>query len=407
MLGAPYEGVPVARTGAARWRRIVMPLLVLSAVGLVAVLLAGRGQQTAIQGAGSTLAQPLIERSATAFRDAQAADDPTRPEKTGDDWVLSGSGIDYEPVGSLGGIMRLSDPEVDFAVSDYPLSSEGLEDFGVAQSPVALGAIAVVHSIDLPEGRHLRLDTPTLAAIYLGEITRWNDPRIVALNPGVTLPESSVSVVHRSDGSGSTKGFTGYPSAGSPQWSAGPGVGTEIEWPTGTGAERTEGVIDTCAPTRDRSVTSNTARPSAPISTPSHRQRLRGVRPADEARCSRRLRPRMERKRRLRHRAGASDDEQAYPATVAIYVMVKRDPDFAQQTQRTLRYLRFLLQDFGAPAKELGYVPMPASAAKAIESYWTNGFRRDLTGPHPLPIPTEPPRRTSWKSTSSRRSSSP
>lgn len=229
MLGAPYEGVPVARTGAARWRRIVMPVLVLSAIGLVAVLLAGRGQQTGIQGAGSTLAQPLIERSATAFRDAQAADDPTRPEETGDDWVLSGSGIDYEPVGSLGGIMRLSDPEVDFAVSDYPLSSEGLEDFGVAQFPVALGAIAVVHSIDLPEGRDLRLDTPTLAAIYLGEITRWNDPRIAALNPGVTLPESSVSVVHRSDGSGSTRGFTGYLSAGSPQWSAGPGAGTEIE----------------------------------------------------------------------------------------------------------------------------------------------------------------------------------
>lgn len=127
MLGAPNDGVPVMRTRAARWRSIIVPLLILSAVGVSALLLAGRGQQTEIQGAGSTLAQPLIEGSATAFRDAQSADNPTRPGETGNDWVLSGSGISYEPVGSLGGIMRLSDPEIDFAVSDYPLSADGLK----------------------------------------------------------------------------------------------------------------------------------------------------------------------------------------------------------------------------------------------------------------------------------------
>ena len=322
MLGAPDDGVPVMRTGAARWRSIIVPLVILSVVAVIALLLAGRGQQTEIQGAGSTLAQPLIERSVTAFRNAQTADNPSRPKETGNDWVLSGSGIEYEPVGSLGGIMRLSDPEVDFAVSDYPLSADGLKELEVAQFPIALGAIAVVHSLDLPDGRDLRLDAPTLAAIYLGEITRWNDKKIVALNQGVTLPDTAVSVVHRSDGSGSTRGFTGYLSAGSPEWSAGPGTGTEIEWPTGTGAERTGGVIEQVRSTpgsigyveygQAAARGSRRRRPG---------QRLRGVHQAERGRHAR--------GRSAHDWSGRDDyvtglttatDKQAYPATVAIYV---------------------------------------------------------------------------------------
>ena len=158
--------------------------------------------------------------------------------------MLDGSGIQYEPVGSLGGVMRLADPEVDFAVTDYPLSAEALTRLGAVQFPIALGAVAVVHNLDLPAGEALRLDAPTVARIYLGQITRWNDPAITALNPGIALPDLAINAVHRSDGSGSTYGFTGYLSAGSPEWAAGPGSGTEIKWPAGAGAERTGGLID-------------------------------------------------------------------------------------------------------------------------------------------------------------------
>ncbi|MCT7658729.1 phosphate ABC transporter substrate-binding protein PstS [Mycobacterium deserti] len=372
MLGAPYEGVPVVRTGAARWRRVVMPLVVLSAVGLVALLLAGRGQQTEIQGAGSTLAQPLIERAASDFRNAQAADDPTRPEETGNDWVLNGSGIEYEPVGSMGGIMRLSDPEIDFAVSDYPLSADGLKELAVAQFPIALGAIAVVHSVDLPAGQDLRLDADTLAAIYSGEITRWNDPRIAATNRGVRLPDQAMSVVHRSDGSGSTRGFTGYLSAGSPQWAAGPGTGTEIEWPTGAGAERTEGVIEQVRgnPGSIGYVEFGQAgRAGLDVAALANASGMY-VLPSEDAMLAAASSHNWSGSDDYVTALATADDKQAYPATVAIYVMVKRDPEFARQTQRTLNYLRFLLQDFGGAAKDLGYVPLPASAAQAIENYW-------------------------------------
>lgn len=376
MLGAPDDGVPVLRTKAARWRSVIVPVLVLAAVGVVALLLAGRGQQTEIQGAGSTLAQPLIERSVIAFRNAQAADNPSRPEETGNDWVLSGSGIDYEPVGSTGGIMRLSDPEVDFAVSDYPLSADGLKEHAVAQFPIALGAIAVVHSLDLPQGQDLRLDARTVAAVYLGEITRWNDPKIAALNPGVTLPDSAVSVVHRSDGSGSTRGFTGYLSDGSPQWAAGPGTGTEIAWPTGTGAERTEGVIEQVRNTAgsigyvDYGQAERAGLDVIALANESGAY----VRPSEEAILAAASSHDWSGKDDYATALATASDKRAYPATVAIYVMVKRDPKFAQQTERTMSYLRFLLQDFGNGAKDLGYVPMPGQAATAIENYWAGAI---------------------------------
>lgn len=376
MLGAPNDGVPVMRTKAARWRSVIVPVLVLAVVGIIALLLAGRGQQTEIQGAGSTLAQPLIERSVAAFRNAQAADNPSRPEETGTDWVLNGSGIDYEPVGSTGGIMRLSDPEVDFAVSDYPLSADGLKEHAVAQFPIALGAIAVVHSLDLPDGRDLRLDAPTLAAIYLGEITRWNDKKIVALNQGVTLPDTAVSVVHRSDGSGSTRGFTGYLSAGSPEWSAGPGTGTEIEWPTGTGAERTGGVIEKVSSTPGSVgyVEFGQAQRAGLDVVALTNTSGEFIKPSEDAMLAAASSHDWSGKDDYVTGLTAAKDKQAYPATVAIYVMVKRDPKFAQQTQRTMSYLRFLLQDFGDGAKDLGYVPMPGQAAKDIENYWAGAI---------------------------------
>jgi phosphate transport system substrate-binding protein len=373
MLGAPDSGVPVLRTRAARWRSIILPLVVLTVVAVVALLLAGRGEQTAIQGAGSTAAQPLIERSAIAFRDAQAADDPTRPAETGADWVLNGAGVEYEPVGSMGGIMRLSDPEIDFAVSDYPLSADGLEELQVAQFPIALGAIALVHSVDLPDGRDLRLDAKTLAAVYLGEVTRWNDRRIAALNEGAALPDQAITVVHRSDGSGSTRAFTSYLSAGSPQWKSGPGTGTQIDWPTGTAAERTGGMIEKVSGTAGSIgyVEFGQAKRAGLAVVALANAAGEYVAPSEDAIGAAAAGHDWSGRDDYVNALGTTDDAKAYPATVAIYVLIKRDPDFAQQTQRTLSYLSFLLNDFGPTTEELGYVQMPTSAAESIESRWT------------------------------------
>jgi phosphate transport system substrate-binding protein len=371
VLGSADDGVPVLRTRSARLRRILMPLLILIVVGLVALLLAGRGQQTQIIGAGSTLAQPLIERSAAAFRSVQAADNPSRAGRTGNDWVLDGSGIQYEPVGSLGGIMRLADPEVDFAMSDYPLSAEGLAQLGAVQLPIALGAVAVVHNLDLPAGQALQLDAPTVASIYLGRTTRWNDPAIAALNPGLTLPDLDITAVHRSDGSGSTHGFTGYLSAGSPDWAAGPGTSNTINRPTGTGAERTGGLIEAVRGTPgaigyvEQGQAQRAGLRVAALRNAAGRFTVPGAAAMSAAVAGHDWSGRDDYVTPL----STADDAQAYPITAAIYAVVKRSPQFRQDTERTLRYLAFVMEEYDGAAQDLGYLPLPPAAAQAVQAY--------------------------------------
>ena len=290
--------------------------------------------------------------------------------------MLSGSGIDYEPVGSTGGIMRLSDPEVDFAVSDYPLFGRRAQGARGRAVPIALGAIAVVHSVDLPEGQDLRLDARTVAAVFLGEIS-VERPEDRGAEPGGDAARlRRVRGGPPATGPGHERVLPATLSEGSPQWAAGPGTGTEIAWPTGTGAERTEGVI---AQVR------NTA---GSIGYVDHGQAGRAgldvialsnqsgayVRPSEEAILAAASSHDWSGKDDYATALATASDKRAYPATVAIYVMVKRDPEFAQQTERTMSYLRFLLQDFGDGAKDLGYVPMPGQAARAIENYWTGAI---------------------------------
>jgi phosphate transport system substrate-binding protein len=374
VLGSPDDGVPVLRTRSGRLRSIVMPLVILSVIGVVTLLLAGRGQETKIIGSGSTLAQPLIERSAVAFRDTQLADNPSRAAQTGNDWVLDGSGIQYEPVGSLGGVQRLTDPEVDFAVTDYPLSADALTRLEAVQFPIALGAVTVVHNLDLPAGQDLRLDAPTVALVYLGQITRWNDPAIAALNPGSTLPDVAINVVHRSDGSGSTYGLTRYLTAGSPDWAAGPGTAADISWPAGAGAERSGGLIDAVRNTpgsigyveqgqaqraglRIAALGNGTGQ----FALPGGPTMLAAVADHDWSGRDGYVTP-----------LTVAADPQAYPMTVAIHAVVKRSPEFAQDTRRTLNYLGFLMESYDGGAQDLGYLPLPQPAAQAVQAYWAS-----------------------------------
>lgn len=376
MLAIPDDGVPVLRSRSARWRRIVIPLLVAVIVAAVALLLAGRGGQSQIVGAGSTLAQPLIERSATSFRDAQNADDPERPERTGDDWVVDGGGIAYEPVGSMGGIQRLSDPEVDFAISDYPLSAQGLTEIGGTQFPIALGSVAVVHNLDLPDGQQLRLNAATLAGIYLGDITRWNADRITALNPGVTLPDLAITAVHRSDGSGSTNALTRYLAAGSPDWERGPGVGTEVTWSGGTAAERSGGLVD---------AVKDTAGSIGYVEVGQARRAELGivelgnneggfVAPGKDSMLAAVSGHDWSGRDQYTTALEPTADRAAYPITVAIYAVVKTAPEFEQDTTRTLRYLTYLMSEYDGATADLGYIPLPADAATAVETHWNDAL---------------------------------
>jgi phosphate transport system substrate-binding protein len=148
--------------------------------------------------------------------------------------------ISYSAVGSSAGIAAFSAQQADFGASDVPMtaSEQGAARGGpIAQVPVALGGEGVVYNLSLPAGARLHLTGPVIARIFLGQITSWNDPAITALNPGVTLPSAPITVVHRSDGSGTTYIFSNYLSSIDPAWAAKVGTGKTLNWPVGEGAE--------------------------------------------------------------------------------------------------------------------------------------------------------------------------
>lgn len=187
---------------------------------------ASRSGSVDLTGAGATFPYPLYSKW---FSDYATA---------------TGVRINYQSIGSGGGIRQLSEGTVDFGATDGPMTDEELgkaKGGAILHFPTVLGAVAVAYNLPGFRGE-LRLSGPVVADIFLGNIKKWNDPRIAALNPGVSLPSSDILVVHRSDGSGTTYVFSDYLSAVSPAWARGPGRGKDVAWPTGLGGKGNEGV---------------------------------------------------------------------------------------------------------------------------------------------------------------------
>ncbi|MFB3880690.1 MAG: phosphate ABC transporter substrate-binding protein PstS [Armatimonadota bacterium] len=184
------------------------------------------GQAVTLNGAGASFPYPLYSKWIAEYAK-----------------VAPGVRINYQSIGSGGGIQQLKAGTVDFGASDAPLTDDEMKAMPrpVVHLPTTAGAVAVVYNLPSLKGA-LRLTGPVLSAIFLGEITRWNDKRIADANPGLALPESSIAVTHRSDGSGTTYLFTSYLAAVSPDWTNKVGVAKSVSWPVGIGAKGNEGV---------------------------------------------------------------------------------------------------------------------------------------------------------------------
>jgi phosphate transport system substrate-binding protein len=177
-----------------------------------------------ITGAGATFPYPIYAKWADAYRKE------------------TGIGLNYQSIGSGGGIKQISAKTVDFGASDMPLRPEELDKGGLVQFPTVIGGDVAVVNIKGVAGEQLRLTGEVLADIYLGKIKKWNEPAIMNLNSGVQLPATAISVVHRSDGSGTTFIWTNYLSKVSAEWKQKVGEGTAVNWPTGVGGKGNEGV---------------------------------------------------------------------------------------------------------------------------------------------------------------------
>jgi phosphate transport system substrate-binding protein len=175
-------------------------------------------------GAGSSFVYPVLSRWAADFKRA------------------GGDEINYQSVGSGAGIAQIKAATVDFGATDKPLTPEELQAAGLAQFPVVVGGIVPVVNVPGLRPGGLRLTGPVLAAIFSGKIKKWNDPTIARLNPSLKLPGTGISIVHRSDGSGTTYNFTHYLSQVSADWKQRVGEGTTVEWPAGVGGKGNEGV---------------------------------------------------------------------------------------------------------------------------------------------------------------------
>src|ERR1700716_1000490 len=149
--------------------------------------------------------------------------------------------INYQSIGSGGGIKQVTEKTIDFGASDAPMSDEELSRApGIQHIPTVMGAVVLVYNV--PGLPSLRLTPETLAAIFLGKISKWNDAALAKDNPGAKLPDLAIAVAHRSDGSGTTYTFTDYLSKVAPEWKSGPGTGKSVNWPTGLGGKGNEGV---------------------------------------------------------------------------------------------------------------------------------------------------------------------
>jgi phosphate transport system substrate-binding protein len=197
-------------------------------IGLASAAALAAGTSTApavaLTGAGATFPYPIYAKWAEAYK-----------QKTG-------VGLNYQSIGSGGGIKQITAKTVDFGASDAPLKADQLDKEGLVQFPTVIGGVVPVVNVKGIEAKELKLTGELLADVYLGKVKRWNDPAIARLNQGARLPDKAITVVHRSDGSGTTFIFVNYLSKVSQEWKEKVGEGTSVSWPTGVGGKGNEGV---------------------------------------------------------------------------------------------------------------------------------------------------------------------
>lgn len=284
----------------------------------------------------------------------------------------TGVRINYQSIGSGGGIRQLSEGTVDFGASDAPMSDAELakaKGGPIMHVPTVLGAVVVTYN--LPSIRRaLRLDGTTLADIFLGTITKWNDARIAALNPGIKLPATDILVVHRSDGSGTSYVFTDYLSSVSSTWAARPGKGKEVQWPVGLGGKGNEGVagqvkqlpgaigyVELAYAKQNKIAYADIRNAKGEFVTPS----IATV-TAAAAGAAAKLPANTDYRVSIVNAAGKG----AYPISSFTWLLVYRQQKDAVKAKQLIDFMKWALTDGEKSAASLDYAPLPAAMSKQL-----------------------------------------
>jgi phosphate transport system substrate-binding protein len=308
-----------------------------------------------ITGAGATFPFPIYSKWADAYKKE------------------TGNGLNYQSIGSGAGIKQIQAKTVTFGATDAPLKPEQLEKDGLVQWPMVMGAIVPVVNLEGVKPGELVLSGELLGDIYLGKITKWNDPAIAKLNPKLKLPTDAITVVRRSDGSGTTFNFTDYLSKSNAEWKTKVGSGTAVEWPAGVGAKGNEGVAGNISQTKNSIgyVEYAYAKQNKLTYAGMINKAGKTVQPTTAA-----------------FQAAASNadwakapgyyviltdqpGEASWPITAATFILMHREPVDKAASAEAVKFFKWAFAKGGKMAEELDYIPMPDSVVKLIEKTWS------------------------------------
>ena len=334
------------------------------AAGVIAAAIAYPAIAIDISGAGATFPYPIYAKWADAYKKA------------------TGSGLNYQSIGSGGGIKQITARTVTFGASDMPLKPDELEKIGVIQFPTVMGGVVPVINLEGIKSGDVTLDGPTLGKIFLGEVKTWDDPVIAKLNPKAKLPKQAIAVVHRSDGSGTTFIFTNYLSKVSADWKSKVGNNTAVEWPVGIGAKGNEGVANNVANTKgsigyvetayakqNNLTTTNLVNKDGKAVSPTTESIMAAAAGADWANAPGFYMI-------LTDSAGAT----AWPIAGATFILLPKVPKDTAATAEALKFFAWAYKNGAKMAQELDYIPMPESVVKQIEASW-KGLKDDSGKP--------------------------
>jgi phosphate transport system substrate-binding protein len=312
-----------------------------------------------ITGAGSTFIYPVLSKWADAYKKE------------------TGSGVNYQSIGSGAGIKQIQAKTVTFGATDAPLKPDQLEKDGLAQWPMIMGAIVPVVNIEGVKPGDIVLDGQTLADIFQGKITKWDDAAIKKLNPNVKLPSAAISVVHRADGSGTTFNFTDYLSKVSADWKSKVGEGTAVEWPAGVGAKGNEGVSGNVGQTKDSIgyVEYAYAKQNKLTYTKLVNKAGKTVDPTNDA-----------------FQAAASNadwthapgyyliltdqpGDKSWPIVASTFILMHKDATDKAASQEALKFFKYSFDKGGKMAEDLDYIPMPDLVVKQVEKTWASDIK--------------------------------
>ncbi|MFC0238973.1 phosphate ABC transporter substrate-binding protein PstS [Rhodopseudomonas telluris] len=312
-----------------------------------------------ITGAGATFPFPVYSKWADTYKKE------------------TGNGLNYQSIGSGAGIKQIIAKTVTFGATDAPLKPEQLDKEGLVQWPMVMGAIVPVVNLEGIKPGELVFDGETLANIYIGKITKWDDPAIAKLNPKLKLPSDAITVVRRSDGSGTTFNFTDYLSKVSADWKTKVGSGTAVEWPVGVGAKGNEGVAGNVSQTKNSigyveyayakqnkltytGLINSTGKPVQPTIAAFQAAAAN----ADWAKAPGYYLI-------LTNQPG----ETSWPITAATFILMHKEPVDKAASAEAIKFFKWAFEKGGKAAEELDYIPMPEPVVKLIEKTWSSDIK--------------------------------